>query len=226
MQQKNIEENYRSGVRLTLNVGQATPDVKRGKMFLPKHCQVKPDLHFYTPHPTFGHPLPQGAREQRGGFTLIELLVVVLIIGILASVALPKYQLAVDKARFTKLLTPITSIAKAIDAYYLTNGTFPTRWDELDIDLPGTTNETGDRLAMGTFSLALASQGVWIRDSKIPGITLYAFSNYRTDRFAGKITCYATNNNARATMLCKNLTKKNTPDEVVSYGNEDLYFLN
>ena len=60
-------------------------------------------------------------RKSRftGGFTLIELLVVVLIIGILAAIALPQYQKAVERARAADALTVLNHIQQAYALHYL-----------------------------------------------------------------------------------------------------------
>ena len=71
--------------------------------------------------------------QSRLGFTLIELLVVVLIIGILAAVALPQYQKAVEKARAAEALQMLKYMQQQLEVYKLSGGTGITN-EEIGIE--------------------------------------------------------------------------------------------
>ena len=69
------------------------------------------------------------------GFTLIELLVVVLIIGILAAVALPQYNKAVEKSKVAQGIFLVKALSQAAQSYYLENGNHPTDLAQLEVSL-------------------------------------------------------------------------------------------
>ena len=60
------------------------------------------------------------------GFTLIEIMVVVVILGILASLIVPKIMSSPEKARIVKVKQDILGIQSALDLYKLDNAVYPT----------------------------------------------------------------------------------------------------
>ena len=77
-------------------------------------------------------------KEAKMGFTLIELLVVVLIIGILASVALPQYNKAVEKSRVSEAKAIMKAMSDAKKIYYMEQGAEPSTLGDLPLSFTGT----------------------------------------------------------------------------------------
>ncbi len=70
--------------------------------------------------------------KSNKGFTLIELLVVVLIIGILAAIAVPQYQISVLRSKYARAVQTASDLRKAYELYYLQYGVYPTKFSDLD----------------------------------------------------------------------------------------------
>ncbi len=65
-------------------------------------------------------------RKSVKGFTLIEIMVVVVILGILASLIVPKIMSRPEQARIVKAKQDIRAIETALELYKLDNGFYPS----------------------------------------------------------------------------------------------------
>jgi general secretion pathway protein G len=62
---------------------------------------------------------------RRRGFTLIELLVVMAIIGMLLTIAVPRYFRSLQRSRETVLMQDLTTLRESIDKFYGDTGAYP-----------------------------------------------------------------------------------------------------
>ncbi|MCQ2410284.1 MAG: hypothetical protein MJ053_01825, partial [Elusimicrobiaceae bacterium] len=145
-----------------------------------------------------------------------------LIIGILAAVALPQYQVAVEKARMAEAMITLRSIEDAQKRYYLANGTYTTKVDELDVSFAGpiTHEEYTIKLPSGiSVHINGVSVGYIHAGNKAHTNTLVFYLN-------GPRFCHAKQNDKVANQVCKSLGGKNPDDrEGCSIGSCTVYTL-
>ena len=143
--------------------------------------------------------------SRLGGFTLIELLVVVLIIGILASVALPQYQNAVLKARTTEAIIQLRHIRDAQREYALANGAPAANWNELGLDNFSGGGESQFRDFAYAINPGLGGGEVQARYVKNPTfwIQMYVYDD--------RVVCTANKGSEAANNWCKKYSPNQQP---------------
>jgi type IV pilus assembly protein PilE len=119
------------------------------------------------------YPLPET------GFTIIELMIVIVIIGILASIAIPQYQSYQIKSRRSEATGTLLQIAALEEQYFMDNRSYTN--DFTNLNYPNAANVTTDHgyylitINMPdayTYTLTATPQGVQASDSQCTTFTL------------------------------------------------------
>ena len=92
--------------------------------------------------------------NNKSGFTLLEIIIVIIIVGVLASLALPRFFSTVEFSRSTEALASISSLRQSVERCFLANGgTYVgCTIGSIDLDNPG--NSPGAH-----FSYSIAPNG-------------------------------------------------------------------
>ncbi len=74
--------------------------------------------------------------KNKNGFTLLEIIIVVVIAGVLATLALPRYNASVEKSRTTEAVQILDALKDAQLVYFYEHNAYATNVDDLEITIP------------------------------------------------------------------------------------------
>ena len=142
------------------------------------------------------------------GFTLIELLVVVLIIGILAAMALPNYQRAVEISRVGAAISYSRAFRDSMDRYFMAHGKFASRPEQLDIGL----NECPKYFRCNySYMVTDGKFELWRQNGPF-NYAVTTRSNVSPD-YQGAMYCAAERSNTKGVEFCQHWGEDYTPND-------------
>jgi type IV pilus assembly protein PilE len=124
-------------------------------------------------------------KLNKQGFTLLEIIIVIIIVGVLASLALPRFFSTIEYSRATEALSSLQTTRSAIERCYIQTNNYNNcgAFTDLDIADPGT------------------SPGAHFTYAITPGATSFTITATRTTRNGGAGgTIQLTQNNAAGTI--------------------------
>lgn len=139
--------------------------------------------------------------KKKNGFTLIELLIVVLIIGILATIALPQYKKSVLKSRLVAMFPYVKAVTSAQERYYLTNSCYANDLKSLDVNIT----------CPNDLNCSINANRIEVYSKENPYISIiskYILSSNSTTR--GKMYCWASYN-SKSKQLYRDVCKSFGP---------------
>src|SRR5215213_6028994 len=125
--------------------------------------------------------------KMRKGFTLIELLIVVVIIGILAAIAIPKFANTKGKAYYTAMKSDLRNLLTAEEAFFADSTKYTTVVSDLKYNVSTGVSTPAISLTTGGWSATVTH--LQLASTQVCGIAMNTTNPTVTGAAEGEPAC-------------------------------------